>query len=390
MSLLATLALAALGLLVLLATATWAHLRYWVRRLTLALPYLTTETLPTPDGSRIELRRVPVPPGVEAAALPPVLMVHGVGANYRNNDLSPDHSLARHLAARGRDVWLLNLRSGLGGWTRAEAGRVRFAAMVEQDVPLGVAAVLARTGAAQVDYVGFSMGGMLLYAALGRTLPEAQVRRVVIIGSPARVRAPALLLPLLRRVPRWLVPAGRGKRAAQAVAFAVDWVGTPVHRLFYNPRNVLAGVAATALVNMVEDIPAPLNADFLEWAVADGAIRVHGARALDGLAGITVPALFFAGHADRMARPEDVHAAFEAWGSAAVGVEKRFLLLGTDGGFRADYGHGDLAMGAYAVDELFGPIALFLGPDAIALGEPGAEKPDAPAHAEVLDGEAVG
>jgi hypothetical protein len=39
-------------------------------------------------------------------------MVHGLSANHRNNDLIPDHSIARHLRAHGRDVWLLTLRSG--------------------------------------------------------------------------------------------------------------------------------------------------------------------------------------------------------------------------------------------------------------------------------------
>ena len=53
--------------------------------------------------------------------------------------------------------------------------------MAEHDLPTAVAAILERTDAPQVDYVGFSMGGMLLYASLGHTLPAAQVRRVAIM-----------------------------------------------------------------------------------------------------------------------------------------------------------------------------------------------------------------
>jgi polyhydroxyalkanoate synthase len=353
--------LAALGLAALFAVVTWAHLRYWARRLTLPLEYATREVLPTADGSHIELRRVPMSAGAETAGLPPVLLVHGIGANHRNNDLHPDFSLARHLAAPGRDVWLLTLRSGLGGLRRAEAGRVRFGAMVKHDLPLAVSAVLARTGAEALDYVGFSMGGMLLYAALGRTVPVAQIRRVVIVGAPGRVDAPRLLLPLLRRMPRWLVPRGRYKLGAHAFAFASEWAHTPIHRLILNPHNVTRGLTRAALVNMVEDIPAPLNADFLEWAASDGAIRVDGAPALPGLADVAVPALFLAGAADRIAPPPAVKAAFDAWGSARSGVIKRFVVLGRTHGDRADYGHGDLAMGEHAAAELFEPIARFLG-----------------------------
>jgi hypothetical protein len=112
---------------------------------------------------------------------------------------------------------------------------------------------------------------------------------------------------------------------------------------------------------MVEDIPAPLNADFLEWAVGDGQIRVGGKEALAGLAEVGAPALFFAGNADRLAPPAAVKAAFDAWGSAREGVDKSFVVLGREHGFRADYGHGDLAMGAHVAAELFAPIATFLG-----------------------------
>jgi polyhydroxyalkanoate synthase subunit PhaC len=363
-------ALALVAALLLFAAFARAHLRYWVRRLTLPLEYSTREILETGDGSRIELRQVPVPAGVVLAALPPVLLVHGIGANHRNNDLQPNFSLARHLAALGRDVWLLTLRSGLERWTRAEALRVRFAAMVQEDLPLAVSTVLARTGAAAVDYVGFSMGGMLLYAALGRTVPAAHVRRAVMVGSPGRVGAPRHLLPLLRHVPRWLVPASYSKLGAHAFAFASEWVHTPIHRVLINPDNVTAGMTRAVLVNMVEDIPASLNADFLEWAVHGGTIRVDGVPALPGLADVAVPALFFAGTADRLAPPAAVELAFDAWGSArGARAVKRLVVLGRSHGYRADYGHGDLAVGTHASSELFEPIARFLGQ-----GEPFADE----------------
>src|SRR6185295_5135708 len=148
------------------------HLGYWSRKLGVRMPYELEERLNTPDGAAIELRRLPpasTPSGPPLSELPPILLVHGLGANHRNTDLLPDHSLARHLSARGRDVWLVTLRSGLERLARAQQRKVRFRAMVEHDLPLAIDTVLAKTGQRALDYVGFSMGGMLLYAALGNT-----------------------------------------------------------------------------------------------------------------------------------------------------------------------------------------------------------------------------
>jgi polyhydroxyalkanoate synthase len=42
------------------------------------------------------------------------------------------------------------------------------------------------------------------------------------------------------------------------------------------------------------------------------------------------------------------------------------VVLGRSHGHRADYGHGDLAMGAHAAAELFEPIARFLGDEEVS------------------------
>ncbi|MGK3997218.1 esterase/lipase family protein [Sorangium sp. So ce1024] len=362
--------LVALALVVLAAIALWAHLYYWVKRLTLPLDYCVEEVLRTEDGAPIELRRVPRPPGAAAQPdLPPIVLVHGLAANHRNQDIHPDYSLARHLAALGRDVWLLTLRSGRL-LTRLERRSVRFSAMVRYDLPCAFEAILKRTGARALDYVGFSMGGMLLYAALGRTVPEQLVRRVVIVGSPGRLAASARLM---RFLPGRLLPGVPLRLMARSVAFASEWLPTPIHHAVANPRNVPPGVTRIALVNCIEDIPAALNADFAAWMASDGEIRVDGERVLDGLASVSAPALFIAGSADRIAPVSSVRAAFDAWGRDHPETPKRFLVLGRDFGAREDYGHGDLAVGAYTGAELFEPIARFLGPEQQPEVAPGAE-----------------
>lgn len=348
----------ALGLLI--WALLWLHLWFWQRRLSVLLPYALEERLRTDDGAHIELRRLPaVAPALE---LPPILLVHGVGANHRNNDLLADLSLARHLAGSGRDVWLLTLRSGVRRRTFAETRRVRFEAMVRHDLPLAVAEVLERTASTKLDYVGFSMGGMLLYAALGHTVHADRVRRVAIVGSPAIVRPP-LPLPVpafVGRLPAFLFPTLRLGLAARAGAFAAEWLRTPAHHWVFNPRNVAPGIPRLSLVNVIEDVPGPLNRDFAAWAASpSGALTLGTEPVLGRLAQLAVPAIFFAGSDDRLAPPEAVRAAFDAWG-AETGVEKRWVLLGVEAGASADYGHGDLAVGACVQADLFVPLGEFM------------------------------
>ncbi|MCO4760576.1 MAG: lipase, partial [Myxococcales bacterium] len=167
MSLSWTIALAVVIAIFVALGLTWAHVAYWTRRLGNgdALPYDEKEALPTPDGGRIELRRLRAqgePVG------PPVLCVHGLAFNHRNFDIHPSWSLPRWLSARGRDVWLLTLRTGQPNATFDAP--MDFGSMAKYDLPTAVDAVLARANAQSLDYIGFSMGGMLLYAALGRSV----------------------------------------------------------------------------------------------------------------------------------------------------------------------------------------------------------------------------
>ncbi|MFW5740971.1 MAG: alpha/beta fold hydrolase [Myxococcota bacterium] len=351
----------ALGIFTLLVVAlltVWAHLRYWARRLGLLLSYDHEEVLPTPDGSAIELRRVNAhKPGSE---LPPVLLVHGICANHRNQDISIDGSLARHLAAQGRDVWLLTLRSGRAKPWREVPRPAAFRTMVEHDVPMGIARVRELTGAPKLDYVGFSMGGMLLYAAIGRSVNAEHLRHAVFVGSPGRVQPPVGVPRFLRFLPAAFVPPILSGTLGTGFAFLSEWLPTPIHRMIYNPKNMGRGITRLALVDCVQDVPGSLLADFMLWATSGGTVRVGTSDILDDLADVTVPALFIAGADDRVGPPSAVRVAFEAWAKNSPGVLKAFLVLGKTSGTQEDYGHGDLAMGVRVGTELYPLIASFL------------------------------
>ncbi len=352
-----TLGAVALALLVFAALAR-LHYLFWVRRLTVGVEYSERHELVTDDDVPITLYRLEPPP---IPTEPPVLVVHGIAANHRNVDAEEDRSVSRYLHARGRDVWLLTLRSGNPMLTAAQRAKVDFRSMVQNDIPAAIAFVRDRTHAEQIDYVGFSMGGMLLYAALGRTVAPEVLRRVAMIGSPARVAPPLLVLKRLRFLPRIVFRGLWLRLGARMIAFLVEHLRTPIHRFIYNPENVKRGATRRALVNLIEDVQAPLSADFAAWALTDGVVRIEGRDIAEGLASVDVPAIFFAGTADRIARAEAVRHAFDCWGADVPDVEKRFVLMGVEGGCRHDYGHGDLAIGDHLADELFPPLGSFLG-----------------------------
>ena len=357
MSSLQTLA-AVVGGMVALALLTWAHVRYWRRRLARPLAYDETHRLATDDGSAIEMRRLR-PRGSQSDA-PPVLIIHGLAINERNCDVNAQRSFARHLAAAGRDVWLVTLRSGRSDHAPGERAKVSFTAMTRHDVPLAVRTVRETTGAPQLDVVGFSMGGMLLYATLGRTVAEAEVRRVVIFGSPGKIGIPIWPLSKLRGLPAWLAPAMPYRFLATLIAPWAELLITPLHYVTYNPTNVPRGDTGSVLVDAMRDVPWALHREFASWAMTDGQIRVGGVPVLDALGRVGVPVCFFAGAADRLAPPSSVRRAFEAWGAALPTIDKTFVLLGKETGRRADYGHGDLMFGTSATAEVFEPARAFL------------------------------
>ncbi len=214
-----------------------------------------------------------------------------------------EHSLARHLSREGFDVWLLTLRSGRTYLSPFGPKHCDFASMVAHDLPFAVDTVLRRTGKTQLDIAGLSMGGMLVYASLGRSVAEDKVRRVVVFGSPGMIR-PLGLLGLSRYVPAALSLGVPIRALVRTVAFAPRVVPRFLWNRLYNPHNVDAQYERRMLWNIWEGIPGRLGRDFVNWSAAGGVISVNRLPILDGLARVSVPVLFFAGHVDR---PAPVH-----------------------------------------------------------------------------------
>ncbi len=345
-----------IGLLVglsLVAIATWAHLTFWRRRLSVPADYDLVVRIATSDGSAFELRRLQ---GMIATDATPVLMVHGIAVNHRNLDAKSPWSFARCVAAAGRDVWLLTLRSGRNDLSRQEKKGATFTAMAKCDLPEAVAEVLRRTGQTQLDYCGFSMGGILLYAALGRYLPVAQVRRVVIFGSPARIVAPWPLPRFLGRVPPISVPL---QLLAGIYAPWCEALPLFISPLVFAAANTQPGRMRENLVDGVANIPGPLLWELMRWSQAGGTIEIDGQPILPALSAVTTPVLFVVGAADRLGPLSAMQGAIDAWGRDTKAAKSVFIL-GKKHGRGADYGHMDLVLGRQAPEEVYPTVLHFL------------------------------
>jgi len=131
----------------------------------------------TEDGWQLRLRHYP-------SSGPPVVLVHGMGANHYNWDFREEVSLAAYLQARGWDVWVPELRGDEGTVSPSNQARrnYSFDDHARLDLPAAVDAVLAETGSEKVYWVGHSMGGMLLYTSL--SLFPQKVAAGVAIAAP--------------------------------------------------------------------------------------------------------------------------------------------------------------------------------------------------------------
>ena len=340
------LSLAAAAVVVLLAvlhTLFWG----WVYRLHPAHDELRFAR--TQDGWRVAVSRR-VPRG--QPRFPPVLLCHGLSVNRASLDFGiPRYSLALALANAGFDAFALDLR-GHGASRRGSPHAWSFDTYLSQDIPAAIEEVRAATGADRVLWVGHSQGALLGLVAAG--MYPARIGGVVALAPPTHFHAHEALRKLL---PYAFLATGRGHRfLARAATPIAGWFHPGLAQFAWNTRNIDRRVYRQVLANVVEDVPAQVLKQFLEWMRRDRFTSLDGLtdyRA--GLSGARQPALFVSGAVDLLAPPAAVRAGYELWSG-----EKEYWNAGRDAGLSTDYGHSDLIFGRSAPDEIFPRVVTWL------------------------------
>lgn len=145
----------------------------------------------------------------------PILLVPPLAVSISCYDLRPGQSLAAHLRSTGRPVYVVDY----GPITFADRA-MGFEAWVTDIVPRAIERVSAEHGGEQVDVLGWSLGGTILYLTLAHA-PGLPVRSAVTLGTP--VDYAKVPMAALARIARAV--AGGGLVAAPAAVFG----GVPRH-----------------------------------------------------------------------------------------------------------------------------------------------------------------
>lgn len=305
----------------------------------------------TADGEVLRLRHV-APQGPEVDA-PPVMLLHGLAANHRAFHLR-ERSLAEWLAGRGHDVWLPELR-GHGASTVAGYDW-RLDDYLREDLPAILEAMREHTGEDSVQWVGHSMGGVLLFC-YGILEPDNPVERGVTIGSAldysvgeTGFRRLLELRPIIERFDKipygelmYLLAPALGRAPGAPESFNV-W-----------PSNIEDEVMRAVHARCFHDIPTSLLTSLATTFESRGLRLASGFSFLDHTDRFRIPVRLVGGSRDAQVSPEAL-----AWTADALAGPAEVTIHGPERGDAEHYGHWDLLVGRRAPAETWPEIADWL------------------------------
>lgn len=316
----------------------------------------------------------------------PVILCHGLTYNAAFWDLDPACSFAAYLASNGYDVWSVDLRgSGKSqkwvwktddapdalvgeAFRRLSKGKLATGAYatidpkfanwsldhhIAYDVPATVKFVRKQTGAAEVAWVGHSMGGIVAICHLARH-GNPGIGRLATVGSQVTMPNGQLALQFLAEMAttrrRQLTGDLRGPELADATR-------TSVHNMFFNVANADPKIYE-ALSGPSTDVPG--LAVMAQYNVLGQRGELHDARNQASYAkllpNIKVPMFISCGAADNFAPPAVQKYLFDHVGSA----DKTLVIFGRSGGFSVDCGHDDTLVGRTSRTEVYPVIEKWL------------------------------
>jgi pimeloyl-ACP methyl ester carboxylesterase len=368
----------------------WNKIRGLTDTHTSAPPYFlkTEDLLVHKEGREIFIKRI----FSTADNLPsygPVVMSPGIACNanlFRIDDtgkcLSLDHnrSFANLLAAEGFDVYLFHPGYAERVFKRYVCRRCKdsiyyrkrfrvhshygYGNLINIEVPAVIDTVCAHSGTKNLSWIGYSLGGMIAYSHLSKTI-ASPIQNLVTIGSPMAfnqiffrfipyVNFASKILgleedALLGDISQNLVPLTRAIRALP------DWFirFNLISPYLFRPTNISNNTVRTMLGQIIEPMPKSLQqffSDFIQKGGYSSQEKINNyLNRLRTLRKTKKNFLFFYGTGDLIATPESVFLAREVISP----TDPHNLVASTAG-------HIDLIVGKNAVEHVWKPTLEWL------------------------------
>jgi lysosomal acid lipase/cholesteryl ester hydrolase len=327
----------------------------------------------TQDGWMLGMRRIR--PACPDPAKLPVVLCHGLGLNGTFWTITDDH-LPGQLAARGYEVFVVDMRGsgashrvGLPGKIneflqqtpiRAVGGRDwNVDDESKYDVPAILEYVQRETGSDRVNWIGHSLGGMLMFPFLELSPESHRIANFVDMGGVAIIVDTPDVRDM-RRADRMLRVLSLGLstgRLGRPMMYGRLPAMEQIDRFYYTAANVDKRTVSRFYGFTLED-PGAGALKQLDPYLKRGRM-LSADRTIDyssGLDRITTPTLMVAGEGDIMADIPSSLLTFHALGSS----DKTLLRFGRLDGHLADYGHCDLVWSRNAPKEVFPPLIDWL------------------------------
>ncbi len=328
-----------------------------------SLPTDEEHRVPTSSGWDLALHRLRPAPDAPPRATP-VILGHGTAMSRQGWHMSEGCSLARHLAARGHDVWIPEYR-GAGDSRYRGTGRRPWAFSIDEhvreDLPALIERVCELSGAERVSWVGHSLGGIVIYGYCQENGTD-RLDRVVTIGSPAavgkaralHVRAACLAFRLL--IPGWRLPLHNLTRLSMPLCvYFKRWLMA----FFCNPALTREAETAALLARGVQDMPNDLLRQYAGWLTCARMEMRDGTRLEDAVDAVDVPLLVLGGAADQVVPARSVRPAYER----SPAEHKAFRIFGSAGDPAPAMGHVDPLITTHGAAHVFPVVEEWLERD---------------------------
>ncbi len=328
--------------------------------------------LETKDGWKIGIERITsLQPSSKKKY--PVIVCHGLmgtGEYFKQNE---EDSLVYQLAKEGYEVFVLNLRGrkieGLnskgekdsstnpGNYFGKTYNDFSFDDYAKYDVDTAISYVLSVTNSEKVNWIGHSMGGMVVYARAG-SMGENRISNLVTLGSPfsfpfkpKKLNLLNTASPLLKLLPN--IPVGSLANFSSRTPFEFYYLMS----LYYYPENMddeqIRRLTRLGANNESPRVFQQFANGMGNWNFESEDKRI---KYTDNLSNIQMPVLLVAGRRDHLGSPYIVRHVYEKIGSK----DKTMLMISRTEGRSEDYGHVDLVAGKGIVKDVIPGILSWM------------------------------